>query len=52
MGLQWKDYVAVCTDGVVAMTGQRPGFQGRVKSADNAPITFRHCILHSKVFSR
>ena len=46
VGLQWKDCVAICTDGAAAMTGQTAGFQGRVKSATDAPITFTHCMIH------
>ena len=46
VGLQWKDCVAICTDGAAAMTGHTAGFQGRVKSASDAPITFIHCMIH------
>ena len=28
VGLQWKDCVAICTDGAAAMTGHTAGFQG------------------------
>ena len=46
VGLQWKDCVAICTDGAAAMTGHTAGFQGRVKSASDAPIIFTHCMIH------
>ena len=46
MGLQWKDCVGVCTNGAAATTGHTAGFQGRVKSASDAPITFTHCMIH------
>jgi len=49
VGLQWKDCVGVCTDGAAAMTGHTAGFQGRVKSASDAPITFTHCMIHREV---
>uniref|UniRef100_H2YPP8 HAT C-terminal dimerisation domain-containing protein n=1 Tax=Ciona savignyi TaxID=51511 RepID=H2YPP8_CIOSA len=31
-----------------AMTGHTAGFQGRVKSASDAPITFTHCMIHQE----
>ena len=46
VGLQWKDCVAICTDGAAAMTGHTAGFQGRVKSTSDASITFTHCMIH------
>ena len=46
VGLQWKDCVAICTDEAAAMIGHTAGFQGRVKSASDAPITFTLCMIH------
>ena len=46
VGLQWNDCVVICTDRAAAMTGHTAGFQGRVKSASDAPITFTHCMIH------
>ena len=46
VGLQWKDCVAICTDGAAAMTEYTAGFQGRVKSASDALINFTHCMIH------
>ena len=51
MGLQCKECVLVCTDRAAATTGSTAGFQGRVKFASGAPITFIHFMTHQEVLS-
>ncbi|XP_013776298.1 SCAN domain-containing protein 3-like, partial [Limulus polyphemus] len=46
VGLEWNNCVGVCTDGAAAMTGRIVGFQVKLKSANNEPTTFTHCMTH------
>ena len=42
----WTDCAGVCTDGAAAMTGHTAGFNARVRSASDTPITFTHFMIH------
>ena len=51
VGLKWEDCVEVCTDGVAAMSGKNVGFDAKMKSLNNGPIIYTHCIIHRQALA-
>ena len=48
--LQWKNCVAVTTDGAAAMVGRHKGLNGFIK-AKNPDCSFLHCMLHREALA-
>lgn len=50
MNLQWKNCVAICTDGAQAMSGKYNSLQALVKK-ESSEIIWTHCMIHREALA-
>ena len=45
-GLEWKNYVGVCTDGAACLTGRNSGLVTKIKDMAGNTLLSTHCYIH------
>jgi hypothetical protein len=48
--ISWANCVGICTDGAVALTGHKKGFQAEVQQT-GTHVNFIHCIIHREALA-